>query len=115
MCGIAGILSETLSNRQLVTEMLSAVSHRGPDGSYIYQSDNYIVGMNRLAINDVAEGQQPLSDESGRFFVMYNGEIYNSPSLRKLVGKGYKLNSNCDGEVIAHLFSEFGVKKFFHA
>ncbi|MDA7721055.1 asparagine synthase (glutamine-hydrolyzing) [Alphaproteobacteria bacterium] len=113
MCGIAGILSEKFVSRQLVENMLSTISHRGPDGRFVFQSAGYIVGMTRLAINDLQGGMQPLSDESGRFFVMYNGEIYNSPELRKLLlGKGYNLKSDCDGEVIAHLFSEFGVESF---
>ena len=83
MCGIAGTISDTPDQVGLVNKMVGELEHRGPDGKNFYQSGDYFIGMTRLAINDLSGGDQPLYDSSKRFVVMYNGEIYNSPNLRK--------------------------------
>jgi asparagine synthase (glutamine-hydrolysing) len=70
----------------------------------------YGLGHRRLAIVDVAQGQQPMSDERGRVWVTFNGEIYNFQSLRtELVAAGYRFETNCDTEVLVHGYREWGV------
>jgi asparagine synthase (glutamine-hydrolysing) len=93
--------------------MLGTLFHRGPDSEGIFYGENYSGGMRRLAINDLARGGQPLLNEDGSIVLFYNGEIYNSPSLRKELGeKGHRFRTRSDGDVIAHLYEEAGVDCF---
>lgn len=113
MCGIAGYLSKRNQSEGSIARMLSAISHRGPDDSSEYHFDGYHVGMRRLAINDLEHGRQPLYNTSRKVVVMFNGEIYNSPQLRRnLEAKGYKFRTHSDGEVICHLYDEYGEDLF---
>ena len=114
MCGIAGYLSDiNRDNSAAIAKMLDAIAHRGPDERSEYHFKNYHVGMSRLAINDPTEGSQPLYNESRDVVIMYNGEIYNSPKLRiVLENKGYRFRTNSDGEVICHLYDEYGEELF---
>src|SRR5262245_42852475 len=105
MCGIAGIFSRSSASRDTVERMVSRLEHRGPDSDGYWGSGPYRAGMRRLSIVDVAGGDQPLYDESGRIVLFYNGEIYNSPSLRVALRKeGVRFRTNSDGEVICHLY-----------
>lgn len=109
MCGIAGFLGVEGVGQDQLTKMLNAISHRGPDEQAVYCGENFYVGMNRLAINDLQLGGQPLFNRDKTVSLIYNGEIYNYPSLRKsLEGRGYDFRTNSDGEVICHLYDEFG-------
>ena len=111
MCGIAGLLSSKHSSPAFVEGMLEKMAYRGPDDRSLFQDKTYIAGMNRLSINDLVSGNQPLTDSSGTISVFYNGEIYNSPELRsQLLSDGYCLKSNSDGEVISHLYLKYGEK-----
>ena len=84
MCGIAGIIDYQQRKQQaIVEEMLSAIAYRGPDESGIYILPLQLMGNVRLSIIDIAGGQQPLSDSSGRYWIVFNGEIFNYPELRK--------------------------------
>ena len=113
MCGIAGLLSNKYASPHLVEAMLKKMAHRGPDDRSLFQDKTYVAGMNRLSINDLVTGNQPLTDASGSISVFYNGEIYNSPELRRqLLSDGYRLKSNSDGEVISHLYLKYGDKFF---
>lgn len=95
--------------------MLEQLKHRGPDGVSEYSNDCYKVGMCRLAINGVRLGEQPLFNQDKTVVLMYNGEIYNSPSLReRLKRKGYFFRTDSDGEVICHLYDEYGDALFQH-
>lgn len=115
MCGIAGYFAGTPRDEDAVARMLDVIRHRGPDDRSEYRFENYHVGMCRLAINDPARGQQPLYNRSRRVVVMYNGEIYNSPQLRSaLEARGYEFRTGCDGEVICHLYDEYGEDVFGH-
>ena len=113
MCGIAGELRLTPGERPSaarVRAMCDVMVHRGPDSFGEFSDGEVALGMRRLAIVDVAGGQQPLGNEDGSVQVVCNGEIYNSPALaRELEGRGHTLRTRSDVEVIAHLYEEDGV------
>ncbi|MFN2628821.1 MAG: asparagine synthase (glutamine-hydrolyzing) [Gaiellaceae bacterium] len=110
MCGIAGIFTPGVGvDREILLAMVSAMVHRGPDGRGLWIEADVGLGMRRLAIVDVAAGDQPLTSEDGSVRVVFNGEIYNHQELRGwLAGRGHALSSHSDGEVIAHLYEELG-------
>jgi asparagine synthase (glutamine-hydrolysing) len=114
MCGIAGILfhdfavSGDVARRSdrlaSVDAMLQALIHRGPDDGGLVDADPMYLGHRRLAILDTSNaGQQPMSDPSGRYWLSYNGEIYNHHSLRReLTQLGVRFRSRSDTEVLLH-------------
>ena len=109
MCGIAGIFSKNGTEHRVVGKMVSRLIHRGPDSEGYWDSDVYKAGMRRLSILDCEGGDQPLYDESGQVVLFYNGEIYNSPSIRDELEKdGVRFRTNSDGEVICHLYRKYG-------
>jgi asparagine synthase (glutamine-hydrolysing) len=113
MCGIAGIYNyhstKEHSTEINVKRMLAMIRHRGPDESGVYLDQNIGIGSVRLSIIDLSTGQQPLCDESGRFWIVYNGEIFNYPELRAdLIKKGIKLKTNCDTEVVVQMYALYG-------
>lgn len=113
MCGIAGFLFQRKIDPDILFRMLDTMVHRGPDSAGIYNSQNYNAGMRRLMINDLETGDQPLYNEDKSIVLFYNGEIYNYKFLRKDLGeKGHRFNTNSDGEVICHLYEEYGEKLF---
>lgn len=90
--------------------MAGELRHRGPDGTGLYLDGRFGMANTRLAIVDVDGGDQPLSDEAGRYWVMQNGEIYNHVELRLELGKlGHDFATTSDTEVIAHAFEEWGI------
>src|SRR3954453_22481605 len=90
--------------------MAGELHHRGPDGVGLYLDDRLGMTATRLAIVDLEHGDQPLSDESRRFWVMQNGEIYNHVELRReLESLGHAFVSTSDTEVIAHAYEEWGL------
>lgn len=113
MCGIAGIIGregEAVTVAQ-VRKMTDALVHRGPDDEGILARRNVGLGMRRLSIIDVAGGRQPIFNEDGSVGVVFNGEIYNFPLLRKeLIGRGHHFSTNTDTEVIVHLYEEMGAE-----
>ncbi len=113
MCGIAGYKTNNLVDKSVLGRMVERLYHRGPDSEGFYNSQGYAVGMRRLIINDLKTGDQPLYNRDKSVVLMYNGEIYNSPSLRRsLESKGYKFRTHSDGEVICHLYDEYGEDLF---
>jgi asparagine synthase (glutamine-hydrolysing) len=113
MCGIAGYKTTRSIPPDVLDVMMAALHHRGPDAAGVYRSTDYVGGMRRLSINDLATGDQPLYNEDRSVVLLYNGEIYNSPALRReLEAKGYRFRTRSDGEVIAHLWAEHGEKLF---
>jgi asparagine synthase (glutamine-hydrolysing) len=110
MCGIAGIRSPGVRvERSALESMLAQMHHRGPDGEGLWVDGEVGLGMRRLAIVDVAGGQQPLKSEDGAVKVVFNGEIYNHRDLREWLGeRGHEFASESDGEVIPHLYEELG-------
>ena len=83
--------------------------HRGPDDDGIFTSGSVGIGMRRLSIIDLATGHQPLSNEDGTAWIVFNGEIYNHAALReKLQTLGHRYSTNSDTETIVHLYEEYG-------
>ncbi len=108
MCGIAGTFG--FGDRELLRAMTDAIAHRGPDGEYFYHDGPVHLGNRRLAILDPQGGAQPMRNEDGSVVVVYNGEIYNYPELRKrLVSRGHRLTSRCDTEILPHLYEDEGI------
>ena len=83
MCGIAGVFTRSGADADVVRRMVQRLVHRGPDAAGYWGNAVYSAGMRRLSIVDVAGGAQPLYDETGSVVVLYNGEIYNYPQLRR--------------------------------
>jgi asparagine synthase (glutamine-hydrolysing) len=113
MCGICGIIDykSKANSRTDVDSMLRSISYRGPDESGIYHSPFATLGNVRLSIIDIAGGQQPLSDLSGRFWIVFNGEIFNYKELRKeLEDKNIVFMTMSDTEVLVQLYSVYGKK-----
>lgn len=112
MCGIAGIYrlgsAETMSEA-LLLEMAGELAHRGPDGAGLYLDTAFGMVNTRLSIIDLDGGDQPISNEDGRYWVMQNGEVYNFPELMtELEAKGHEFNTRSDTEVLVHAFEEWG-------
>lgn len=113
MCGIAGIYnyhSNKQSSMELdIKNMLSVIRHRGPDENGIYLGENIAMGSARLSIIDIDSGQQPLSDESGNYWIVYNGEIFNYTELRRgLEKKGVRFKTHSDTEVVVQMYTMYG-------
>ena len=110
MCGVVGSVEPGSAGRdQLVHDMNAAIRHRGPDDDGFYADPDVALAMRRLAIQDVAHGQQPVFDEQGTVVAMFNGELYNVAELRQmLIARGHRLANDSDSECIPHLYEEFG-------
>jgi asparagine synthase (glutamine-hydrolysing) len=112
MCGIAGRVGATEGSASPLDAMVATLDHRGPDDRGYFRAPGVELGMARLAIVDVAHGQQPTLDNSGSIVATFNGEIYNFVELREeLIKEGYRFSSDGDCEVIANLFHRYG-KRF---
>ena len=89
--------------------MCETIVHRGPDDEGIYAEGGVGLGMRRLSIIDVAGGHQPVHNEDETVWIVFNGEIYNFPELRKeLESRGHRFYTKTDTEAIVHLYEEFG-------
>jgi asparagine synthase (glutamine-hydrolysing) len=112
MCGICGKLFHDPHARvspDLVRRMTQSIAHRGPDGVGTHFSGPVGLGHLRLAIIDLNTGAQPMTNEDRTLWIVFNGEIYNFPELRReLLSKGHRFTSTSDTEVIIHLFEEHG-------
>jgi asparagine synthase (glutamine-hydrolysing) len=109
MCGICGKYSPSGVKTEELSCMLDTVVHRGPDDSGYYVKVNIGLGSRRLSIIDLETGKQPISNEDGTIWVVYNGEIYNYQALRaQLESKGHRFCTYSDTEVIVHLYEEVG-------
>jgi len=111
MCGICGIISFNRHgvDEQSIEAMMEKIEHRGPDDDGIYVSNQVGFGFLRLSILDLSRaGHQPMQDKSGRYTIVFNGEIYNYIELREqLRGKGYTFQSGTDTEVLLKAFMEW--------
>lgn len=114
MCGICGIIdlnerAHPRLHQEAVKKMNAAMTHRGPDDSGFENFGATALAMRRLAIIDLATGQQPIYNEDGRICVFLNGEIYNYRELREnLLKQGHVFRTTSDTEVLAHLYEEEG-------
>ena len=117
MCGITGFVvkSGPRPERPILEAMNGAIFHRGPDEDGFYVDDHVALAMRRLAIIDLASGQQPIWNADKTKCIFFNGEIYNYQELRKgLDERGHKFYTNSDTEAIIHLYDEFGVDCLQH-
>jgi asparagine synthase (glutamine-hydrolysing) len=111
MCGIAGIASFDGRPAELseVQRMCAALTHRGPDDDGFYVAPGVGMGMRRLSIIDLETGRQPVHNEDGTVWAVFNGEIYNFQELRSdLEKRGHSFYTGTDTEVIVHLYEERG-------
>ncbi|HEX8203986.1 MAG TPA: asparagine synthase (glutamine-hydrolyzing), partial [Isosphaeraceae bacterium] len=116
MCGICGA-SWTDAGRALsepdLAAMVARLEHRGPDDAGSYRDAHAALGFRRLAIVDLPGGHQPLANEDGTIWTVFNGEIYNFPALRhRLEARGHALRSAGDTEVLVHLYEDEGPDLF---
>ncbi len=124
MCGIVGFLTSKVTNIpevEILRKMRDVLIHRGPDdaGEFIRPIDAkgpfVFLGHRRLSIIDLGTGHQPLSNEDGTVWVVFNGEIYNFTELREeLKGRGHQFRTRSDTEVIAHAYEEYKENCFKH-
>jgi len=117
MCGIAGIvaLREHAASpaREQLVDMAGALRHRGPDEFGIYRDERAGLAHARLSIIDLASGQQPMSNEDGAWWVVFNGEIFNYVELRaELQALGHVFRTRSDTEVIVHAYEAWGPAAF---
>lgn len=112
MCGIVGFVNGENArgaNREILEKMNRCIVHRGPDEDGFFVKENVALAMRRLAIIDLKGGQQPIFNEDRTKAIVFNGEIYNFQQLKKdLEERGHKFYTNCDTEVIVHLYDEYG-------
>jgi asparagine synthase (glutamine-hydrolysing) len=112
VCGICGKLAfdrEAHVSPELLKSMADTIYHRGPDDEGFYFSGPVGLGFRRLSIIDLNTGHQPISNEDGTVWIVFNGEIYNYQELREFLrSKGHVFKSQTDTEVIVHLYEEFG-------
>ena len=111
MCGFIGCVHEkaqqyTESDKQLFQNMNNLITHRGPDDEGYYMDDHVQLGFRRLSIIDIECGHQPLTYENERYWIIFNGEVYNYVELRdELVKEGLSFDTSSDTEVIIALYS----------
>jgi asparagine synthase (glutamine-hydrolysing) len=112
MCGICGKLNfnrDAVVSEGLLKAMADSITHRGPDDEGYYVSGQIGLGFRRLSIIDLSGGHQPLCNEDGTVWIVFNGEIYNFKELRQLLqSKGHTFRTQTDTEVIVHLYEEYG-------
>lgn len=108
MCGISGIIGRS-SDAAEIKVMTASLQHRGPDAENCWIGDNAALGHNRLRIIDLSDaGAQPMTDPSGRFVLVFNGELYNYRELRGQLEASYSFRSHSDSEVVLAAFCRWG-------
>jgi len=112
MCGIAGFFSPDgldANAARRATTMRDVLTHRGPDGAGLWLDGHAALAHRRLSIVDLQSGQQPMANERGTVWVVFNGEIYNHADVRHhLEGKGHQFRTQSDTEAIVHAYEEWG-------
>ena len=112
MCGIGAILDPAgTSGPEAAERMIDALRHRGPDGEALRRIGPLALAHTRLAIIDVAGGDQPLDSEDGQVTAIVNGEIYNQVQMRRLLEqRGHRFATHSDSEVVVHAYEEHGLE-----
>lgn len=111
MCGICGYinLDGAPADGAILTRMTDSIWRRGPDDSGFHVAGPVGLGVRRLSIIDLADGHQPMSDPAGTLRIVYNGELYNFPELkRELEARGHRFRTHCDTEVVLLAYREWG-------
>lgn len=108
MCGIAGISGNPTPG--IIKAMVAAMHHRDPDDSGIYHDDGIALGMARLAVIDTTSaGHQPMHNQDGLVWIVYNGETYNFREERSVLeARGHRFESHSDTEVVLRMYEEYG-------
>ena len=107
MCGICGHSGQ--GEPDVLERMLQRLVHRGPDEIGRHREPGVTLGIHRLRVIDPQGGRQPVTNESLTVWAVMNGEIYNYRELRQeLINKGHRFVSQCDTEVLVHLYEEYG-------
>jgi asparagine synthase (glutamine-hydrolysing) len=119
MCGIAGILDLSGQRRPVAPEtiraMAEAIIHRGPDEDGFLIEPGVALASRRLSIVGLADGRQPIRNEDGSVAVVFNGELFDYPEMRKeLEAKGHRFSTHCDTEVIPHRWEDHQEEMFAH-
>src|SRR5262245_32666705 len=114
MCGIAGWIGRLDVGERTIDALRRALHHRGPDGAGQQVWPEAGLVHTRLSIIDLSPaGQQPMSDEDGSTWIVFNGEIYNHRALRAdLERRGHRFRGRSDAEILPHLFEEHGAGMF---
>ncbi len=113
MCGLTGFIGypKGKNREELLSSMMKVIEHRGPDANGTYFHDSVSFGHQRLSIIDIDHGNQPFISADGNYSLIFNGEIYNYLELRQgLLGKGVKLLTYSDTEVLLHSYIQYGEK-----
>lgn len=112
MCGLSGIfnLDQAPAESEDLSRMVAALAHRGPDGAGFYFDGNLALGHRRLAVIDLdRRADQPLGTEDGDLTIVFNGEVYNHPQLRKeLESEGFSFRTRSDAEVVLKAYARWG-------
>lgn len=113
MCGISGFNSNNhFGNKKIISNFQNLLNHRGPDFTNYYEHKPLTIISNRLSILDLSEqGNQPMVSSTGRFVIVYNGEVYNYRELNSSYLKRHKFISKSDTETILELIENFGIVK----
>ena len=117
MCGINGLFNRYQApvDPAVIRRMCDVLAHRGPDGEGLFTEGPVGLGHRRLAIIDLAGGDQPMKNEDGRLVVVFNGEIYNYLELRRdLAAFGHQFRTSSDTEVILHAYEQWGMECVSH-
>lgn len=116
MCGICGFFGENaVFSPNMLERMNATLVRRGPDDGGTFHEPGVGLAMRRLSIIDLAGGHQPIQNEDGSVWVVFNGEIYNFGELRaNLLRRGHRFRTNTDTEVIVHLYEEHGDDLVLH-
>lgn len=111
MCGICGqaYTAGEIPARETLERMNAALVHRGPDSDGYHLQPGIGLAMRRLAVIDLSTGDQPISNEDGSLWIVFNGEIFNHPQLRReLEQAGHRFKTRSDTECLLHLYEDFG-------
>lgn len=110
MCGFVGFTGHVENDERVLKAMMDRIVHRGPDMGGTHIKDGVALGFRRLSILDLTEaGAQPMGNEDGSVFVVFNGEIYNFQELRaELEAAGHMFHCDADTEVLVHGYEEWG-------
>src|SRR4051812_5658180 len=109
MCGIAAIVSPDAAAQERLPRIVELLAHRGPDAHGIKAIPGCALGHARLSIIDLSTGAQPMTDTTERYWIVFNGELYNFQSLRdELARMGHQFHTHSDTEVIIAAYQEWG-------
>jgi len=112
MCGIVGVLNLRAGppvELASISTMLETIHHRGPDGRGVYRDAGIGLGSARLSIIDLSGGDQPIGNEDGTLWIVFNGEIFNYLELRPMLeARGHRFSTHSDTEVVLHLYEDLG-------